>query len=838
MKFLKVTIKAKKDHPETPEPIVFYTSEFKFAKDAIEVGKQKLVDMGEDSALWFNPKAEQSTKEFFDAWKERQGEATSEESDIDSQAIYDAIFNNEDVRDLADGFGGIEVLADKITLNFENACKNLAKNESVDIPAMLEKMNNFIYATKLAKFDTMNAEVQKFIITSDAEDSTVEEFTLAFWCAGAVLFGGEFNHEDEMEASEAEILASGQSDIEDEVAHFNIAVNRVSARLGDVEFSDIDDKLGFISSCLVEEVEETALSQEQPEMDDLTDNQRDAIDAIMAAIGSQSSDESRTRELSADIISEKVINSKTVKRIAVWFEKNKAGIIGTAAANRTFLSGAIDTAISQKDEEETKSPASQVGEDGFYWFQYAQSFGFGMRTTFEDGTWVGVFDFGGRHNLGSSGECKTECEAIATCSGVAIGYLNELMKTKTNKSVIGDLKRTISGIGSRDETVISEAKCEKGVYEKNISQAVIFPKESGINDQIDAEEVAHHLKSKEPPVAEKKEKQESKKAASKQVEKTEVDEDVSLEDLGLSSSDSEVVEFKNELSPVELFNEKLPALVADGVHIVDDMKNEIYHAVDGISSSKIKDARKSLMYFNNKHNLGLVPRAESPAFALGSVTHSMTLEPENTKNEFVKSEKFDKRIKQGKEDAANFAATNQGKEIIDPADWDLAELMTKAVYDDKDAATILNHPARRSERSWFKTDESTGLLVKVRPDIELGSIIGDLKTISMRGMPDEEKIIQKLRYEILDRGYDLSAAMYLDVTGKRDFVWIFVNKMEGYHWVAVIKASEETLNNGHTKYRESLDKIKQAYDSNHWPKPEPLARKRNPENGKLELAEI
>ncbi|EDY2188990.1 hypothetical protein GTE45_005650, partial [Salmonella enterica subsp. enterica] len=65
----------------------------------------------------------------------------------------------------------------------------------------------------------------------------------------------------------------------------------------------------------------------------------------------------------------------------------------------------------------------------------------------------------------------------------------------------------------------------------------------------------------------------------------------------------------------------------------------------------------------------------------------------------------------------------------------------------------------------------------------------------------------------------ISAAMYSDVANLNKFFWIFVNKDEGYHWVAVVEASSEEIELGRLEYRKTMQSLKQAYDSGVWPAP-------------------
>lgn len=60
-----------------------------------------------------------------------------------------------------------------------------------------------------------------------------------------------------------------------------------------------------------------------------------------------------------------------------------------------------------------------------------------------------------------------------------------------------------------------------------------------------------------------------------------------------------------------------------------------YHAANGISSTMLKDARISLMYFHGRHIAKTIPRQESPALLLGALIHTLALEPEKFATEYA-----------------------------------------------------------------------------------------------------------------------------------------------------------------------------------------------------------
>lgn len=119
-------------------------------------------------------------------------------------------------------------------------------------------------------------------------------------------------------------------------------------------------------------------------------------------------------------------------------------------------------------------------------------------------------------------------------------------------------------------------------------------------------------------------------------------------------------------------------------------------------------------------------------------------------------------------------------------------------------------------------DEDTGLDVRVRPDMEIDfngiRVCFDLKTVSL-GRIKQEALRAKLHRTIIDMDYHVSAAMYCDVADMSQFFWIFVNKDEGYHWIAIVEASEDELELGRLEYKKALRDIQNAQDTGIWPAP-------------------
>ncbi|WP_371334250.1 RecE family exodeoxyribonuclease [Klebsiella quasipneumoniae] len=347
----------------------------------------------------------------------------------------------------------------------------------------------------------------------------------------------------------------------------------------------------------------------------------------------------------------------------------------------------------------------------------------------------------------------------------------------------------------------------------------------------------------------------------------------------------------------------------------EGVPNEVYHAANGISSTMVKDARVSLMYFEARHVSKTIQKVRSPVLDMGNLVHALALQPDQLEKEFsiepeipegaftttatirafideynnglpvllsaddikrfleeynatmpaqvktsgsrdalleqlalinpdmvaqdaqkaqplkVSGTKADliQAVKSVKPDAVfadelldAWRENPEGKVLVTRQQLATALAIQKALLNHPTAGKLLTHPSRAVEVSYFGIDEETGLEVRVRPDLEIdmgGLRIGaDLKTISMWNIK-QEGLRAKLHREIIERDYHLSAAMYCETAALDQFFWIFVNKDENYHWIAIIEASEELLELGMLEYRKAMRAIANGFDTGEWPAP-------------------
>jgi exodeoxyribonuclease VIII len=345
----------------------------------------------------------------------------------------------------------------------------------------------------------------------------------------------------------------------------------------------------------------------------------------------------------------------------------------------------------------------------------------------------------------------------------------------------------------------------------------------------------------------------------------------------------------------------------------EGISNDDYHSANGVSSTQVKDARISLMYFNGRHVAKTIKKESTEALTFGSLVHAMVLEPEKLEEEFSiepvipdgaftntesikafidqynaplpqpiglgtaledtkafyeslptewqtipvdgkltaaamkdcikqynvslppllkasgKKEDLAAAIKAVKPDAVfadeileAWQQSGNGKILIPRRLYELATNIQQAVFNHPFAGGLVSNPNRSVEVSYFGLDDDTGLDIRVRPDMEIdfdGIRVGfDLKTVQL-GRIKQDALRAKLHRTIIDMDYHVSAAMYCDVADLSQFFWIFVNKDEGYHWIAIVEASEDELELGRLEYKKALRDIQNAHDTGIWPAP-------------------
>ncbi|HDT6091498.1 TPA: exodeoxyribonuclease, partial [Raoultella ornithinolytica] len=100
---------------------------------------------------------------------------------------------------------------------------------------------------------------------------------------------------------------------------------------------------------------------------------------------------------------------------------------------------------------------------------------------------------------------------------------------------------------------------------------------------------------------------------------------------------AEVLNDQTALEPAALEGEYIPG--EDGRYYFEPgryvgVPNEIYHSANGTSSTMVKDARVSLMYFERRHVTKTIQKLRSSVLDMGNLVHALALQPGDMDKEF------------------------------------------------------------------------------------------------------------------------------------------------------------------------------------------------------------
>ena len=194
------------------------------------------------------------------------------------------------------------------------------------------------------------------------------------------------------------------------------------------------------------------------------------------------------------------------------------------------------------------------------------------------------------------------------------------------------------------------------------------------------------------------------------------------------------------------------------------------------------------------------------------------LEPDDFDNEFIVSPKFDRRTKEGKAASAEFerqCGLFDTKEIIDEETYTTLLEMQKALYETPFVKLLIKG---EHEKSFFWTDEKTGIKCKCRPD-SFGQVKGEYVCIDLKTTKDAG--IQKFSRDALTLGYDIQAAHYCDGLEKKygkpfKFLFIAQEKTAPY-LVNVFEADEYFMKSGRELRDSLLEKYAKCLKEDKWP---------------------
>lgn len=248
----------------------------------------------------------------------------------------------------------------------------------------------------------------------------------------------------------------------------------------------------------------------------------------------------------------------------------------------------------------------------------------------------------------------------------------------------------------------------------------------------------------------------------------------------------------------------------DGVH---NISNEEYHTSNGLSRSALWKFKKSPALYQYEYlNPDFAKPEPTLPMMMGNLVHCLALEPHTFDEQYIVTPKLDRRTKEGKAKVIEFEQIAQGKVVLNQEQYDLATNMAQKILANDAFAALLN--GSKVEQSIFFTHERTGLQCKVRPDVWLNNIVGDLKTA-------DNATLRAFQSVAHDKGYYLQAGMIHE--GLRSlgiklekFVFPVVEKKEP-HLDALYVLDQEAIDYGINQFNKLMDDYLVCLKNDSWP---------------------
>lgn len=252
--------------------------------------------------------------------------------------------------------------------------------------------------------------------------------------------------------------------------------------------------------------------------------------------------------------------------------------------------------------------------------------------------------------------------------------------------------------------------------------------------------------------------------------------------------------------------------------MIKALTNADYHAGEGVSKSDLDKIARSPAHFRAAKDGPQKP--PTPAMVLGSLFHTLTLEPIEFSTEYAVAPVCDKRTKAGKELWASFEAENGGKAIVTPDQYETAQRMADAV---------LCHPAAREyvtgngdvENSIYWNPAVTpDVLCKCRPDFIKWVGDGHYLLVDLKSTDDARPF--NFQRSAWNYRYHVQAPFYWDgctnefSVAPDSFIFIACEKEPPYA-VVVYEASIEMLNAGREEYYHDLQVYQECLRTGVWP---------------------
>ena len=221
---------------------------------------------------------------------------------------------------------------------------------------------------------------------------------------------------------------------------------------------------------------------------------------------------------------------------------------------------------------------------------------------------------------------------------------------------------------------------------------------------------------------------------------------------------------------------------------METLTQQEYRAIDALGSTDIKVLLENPYLFKNG-----VKKEPTDNLILGSVIHTLILEPHKLESEYIILPELNLRTNDGKAQKAEFEAEAKAtnKTLVKSEIFNQAEAVAKSFL--KSSLSSFLRGEVKAETSFF--GEIDGVKVKARPDL-----IIDFKTTSTSGGGSADGFAKMAA----NFAYYIQASLYLEITKCKQFYFIVLETAEPY-MIGCYKLDSEALEFGKSEIRRAIE---------------------------------
>ena len=228
---------------------------------------------------------------------------------------------------------------------------------------------------------------------------------------------------------------------------------------------------------------------------------------------------------------------------------------------------------------------------------------------------------------------------------------------------------------------------------------------------------------------------------------------------------------------------------------METLTQQEYRAIEALGSTDIKTLLENPYLFKNG-----VKKEPTDNLILGSVIHTLILEPQKLESEYIIMPELNLRTNDGKAQKAEFEAEAKAtnKTLVKSEIFNQAEAVSKSFLNSSLSSFLRGEV--KAEASFF--GEIDGVKVKARPDLILPQqqIIIDFKTTSQVGGGSADGFAKMAA----NFSYYIQASLYLEITKYKQFYFIVLETTEPF-MVGCYKLDSEALEFGKSEIRRAIE---------------------------------